>query len=65
MLVLSLTDSSELSVTVQERLLMSILPRFLVLEMISDMAVMDEYLLPQQFHKVYIHHYKDVRSEKQ
>ncbi|XP_028998169.1 adenylate cyclase type 8 isoform X2 [Betta splendens] len=44
----------------QERLLMSILPRFLVLEMISDMAVMDEYLLPQQFHKIYIHHYKDV-----
>ncbi|XP_045907833.1 adenylate cyclase type 8 [Micropterus dolomieu] len=44
----------------QERLVMSILPRFLVLEMISDMATMDEYLLPQQFHKIYIHHYKDV-----
>ncbi|XP_047432127.1 adenylate cyclase type 8-like isoform X2 [Mugil cephalus] len=36
----------------QERLVMSILPRFLVLEMISDM---DEFL-----HKIYIHHYKDV-----
>ncbi|XP_067357091.1 adenylate cyclase type 8 isoform X1 [Channa argus] len=44
----------------QERLVMSILPRFLVLEMISDMATVDEYLLPQQFHKIYIHHYKDV-----
>ncbi|XP_070813762.1 adenylate cyclase type 8 [Chaetodon trifascialis] len=44
----------------QERLVMSILPRFLVLEMIADMAPIDEYLLPQQFHKIYIHHYKDV-----
>ncbi|XP_023817915.1 adenylate cyclase type 8-like isoform X3 [Oryzias latipes] len=44
----------------QERLVMSILPRFLVLEMISDMTAADEYLLPQQFHKIYIHHYKDV-----
>ncbi|KAM9327671.1 adenylate cyclase type 8-like [Pholidichthys leucotaenia] len=44
----------------QERLVMSILPRFLVLEMITDMAAMDEYLLPQQFHKIYIHHYKEV-----
>lgn len=40
---------------------MSILPRFLVLEMIADMSAVDEYLLPQQFHKIYIHHYKDVR----
>lgn len=40
---------------------MSILPRFLVLEMIGDMAPMDEYLLPQQFQKIYIRHYKDVR----
>ncbi|XP_062270805.1 adenylate cyclase type 8-like [Scomber scombrus] len=44
----------------QERLVMSILPRFLVLEMIADMATVDDYLLPQQFHKIYIHHYKDV-----
>ncbi|XP_035767704.1 adenylate cyclase type 8-like [Neolamprologus brichardi] len=44
----------------QERLVMSILPRFLVLEMIGDMAVMEDYLLPQQLHKIYIHHYKDV-----
>ncbi|KAL3999871.1 cAMP-dependent protein kinase regulator [Sarotherodon galilaeus] len=44
----------------QERLVMSILPRFLVLEMIGDMAVMEDYMLPQQLHKIYIHHYKDV-----
>ncbi|XP_035533834.1 adenylate cyclase type 8-like [Morone saxatilis] len=44
----------------QERLVMSILPRFLVLEMIADMAPIDEYLLPQQFQKIHIHHYKDV-----
>ncbi|XP_060888682.1 adenylate cyclase type 8-like isoform X2 [Labrus mixtus] len=44
----------------QERLVMSILPRFLVLEMTADMASMDDYLLPQQFHKIYIHHYRDV-----
>ncbi|XP_072235313.1 adenylate cyclase type 8-like [Leuresthes tenuis] len=44
----------------QERLVMSVLPRFLVLEMISDMTTMEEFLLPQQFHKIYIHHYKDV-----
>lgn len=47
--------------SLQERLVMSILPRFLVVEMISDMAPMDEFLLPQQFHKIYVHHYKDVR----
>lgn len=45
----------------QERLVMSILPRFLVLDMIGDMAPIDDYLLPQQFHKIYIHHYKNVR----
>lgn len=45
----------------QERLVMSILPRFLVLDMIGDMAPIDDYLLPQQFSKIYIHHYKDVR----
>ncbi|KAM3585695.1 uncharacterized protein V6R79_024735 [Siganus canaliculatus] len=44
----------------QERLVMSILPRFLVLEMIGDMSPIDEYLLPQQFHKIYIHQYQDV-----
>lgn len=49
------------SLCCQERLVMSILPQFLVLEMIGDMAIMEDYLLPQQLHKIYIHHYKDVR----
>lgn len=40
---------------------MSILPRFLVLDMMGDMSPIDDYLLPQQLHKIYIHHYKDVR----
>ncbi|KAI5090825.1 adenylate cyclase type 8, partial [Silurus meridionalis] len=44
----------------QERLVLSILPRFVALEMIADMASMDDELLPQQFHKVYIHQYTDV-----
>lgn len=41
--------------------MLSILPRFVALEMIADMSTMDEELLPQQFHKVYIHQYTDVR----
>lgn len=45
----------------QERLVLSILPRFVALEMIADMTSMDDDLDPQQFHKVYIHQYKDVR----
>ncbi|KAG1971554.1 adenylate cyclase type [Pimephales promelas] len=44
----------------QERLVMSILPRFIAMEMIGDMTSMDDELLPQQFHKTYIHQYKDV-----
>ncbi|MFT7813041.1 adenylate cyclase type 8-like [Arapaima gigas] len=44
----------------QERLVLSILPRFVALEMIADMSVMEDDLLPQQFHKTYIHQYKDV-----
>ncbi|XP_067311411.1 adenylate cyclase type 8 [Pseudorasbora parva] len=44
----------------QERLVMSILPRFIAVEMIGDMSAMDDELLPQQFHKTYIHQYKDV-----
>ncbi|XP_052001580.1 adenylate cyclase type 8 [Xyrauchen texanus] len=44
----------------QERLVMSILPRFIATEMISDMTALDDELLPQQFHKTYIHQYKDV-----
>ncbi|XP_052441979.1 adenylate cyclase type 8-like [Carassius gibelio] len=44
----------------QERLVLSILPRFVALEMIADMSSMDDDLDPQQFHKIYIHQYKDV-----
>lgn len=44
----------------QERLVMSILPRFIALEMMADMSAMEDVLLPQQFHKIYIHQYKDV-----
>ncbi|KAK6491792.1 adenylate cyclase type 8 isoform X1, partial [Huso huso] len=44
----------------QERLVLSVLPRFVVLEMINDMAnVEDEHLQPQ-FHKIYIHRYENV-----
>ncbi|XP_056619764.1 adenylate cyclase type 8 [Triplophysa dalaica] len=44
----------------QERLVLSILPRFVALEMIADMTSMDDELDPQEFHKIYIHQYKDV-----
>ncbi|KAG9336305.1 hypothetical protein JZ751_002652 [Albula glossodonta] len=45
----------------QERLVMSILPRFVALEMIADMSSnMEDEQLSQQFHKIYIHQYKDV-----
>nr|XP_055042166.1 adenylate cyclase type 8 isoform X1 [Misgurnus anguillicaudatus]XP_055042167.1 adenylate cyclase type 8 isoform X1 [Misgurnus anguillicaudatus] len=44
----------------QERLVLSILPRFVALEMIADMSSMDDELDPQEFHKIYIHQYKDV-----
>ncbi|KAF5900273.1 adenylate cyclase type 8-like isoform X1, partial [Clarias magur] len=43
-----------------ERLVLSILPRFVALEMIADMTSMVDELLPQQVHKVYIHQYDDV-----
>ncbi|XP_066569347.1 adenylate cyclase type 8 [Amia ocellicauda] len=44
----------------QERLVLSILPRFVALEMIADMSSIEDEQLPQQFHKIYIHQYKDV-----
>ncbi|KAL7871564.1 hypothetical protein SRHO_G00065470 [Serrasalmus rhombeus] len=44
----------------QERLVLSILPRFVAFEMIADMTALGSELLPQQFHKIYIHHYTDV-----
>uniref|UniRef100_A0A3Q3XEA5 adenylate cyclase n=1 Tax=Mola mola TaxID=94237 RepID=A0A3Q3XEA5_MOLML len=44
----------------QERLVLSILPRFVALEMIADMSALEDELSPQEFHKIYIHQYKDV-----
>ncbi|XP_038143389.1 adenylate cyclase type 8 [Cyprinodon tularosa] len=44
----------------QERLVLSILPRFVTLEMIADMSSMENELNPQEFYKIYIHQYKDV-----
>ncbi|KAF7653730.1 hypothetical protein LDENG_00079320 [Lucifuga dentata] len=44
----------------QERLVLSILPRFVSLEMTADMSSMEDEVSPQEFHKIYIHQYKDV-----
>ncbi|XP_042247445.1 adenylate cyclase type 8 [Thunnus maccoyii] len=44
----------------QERLVLSILPRFVALEMIADMSSLENELNPQEFHKISIHQYKDV-----
>ncbi|XP_034383026.1 adenylate cyclase type 8 [Cyclopterus lumpus] len=44
----------------QERLVLSILPRFVALEMIADMSSLDDELNHHEFHKIYIHQYKDV-----
>lgn len=47
----------------QERLLLSLLPRFVALEIIADIAKEDNHdkLLKNQFHKIYIHSYTSVR----
>lgn len=47
----------------QEKLLLSLLPRFVALEIIKDIAEEEDHrkLLSAQFHKIYIHCYKDVR----
>lgn len=47
----------------QERLLLSLLPRFVALEIIADIARADNHdkLLKNQFHKIYIHSYSNVR----
>ncbi|XP_041927289.1 adenylate cyclase type 8 isoform X1 [Alosa sapidissima] len=44
----------------QERLVLSVLPRFVVLEMINDMASVEDETLQHQFHKIYIHRYENV-----
>lgn len=47
----------------QERLLLSLLPRFVALEIIADIASQDNHdkLLKNQFRKIYIHSYSNVR----
>lgn len=46
----------------KERLLLSLLPKFLALEIIADISKQeDSRVLSEQFHKFYIHSYKDVR----
>ncbi|XP_031434451.1 adenylate cyclase type 8-like [Clupea harengus] len=44
----------------QERLVLSVLPRFVVLEMINDMASVEDESLQHQFHRIYIHRYENV-----
>ncbi|XP_078072216.1 adenylate cyclase type 8 isoform X1 [Mustelus asterias] len=44
----------------QERLVLSVLPRFVVLEMINDMSTVEGGHLQHQFHKIYIHRYENV-----
>ncbi|XP_065483815.1 adenylate cyclase type 8 [Caloenas nicobarica] len=44
----------------QERLVLSVLPRFVVLEMINDMSTVEGEHLQHQFHKIYIHRYENV-----
>uniref|UniRef100_A0A7M4FXX6 Adenylate cyclase type 8 n=1 Tax=Crocodylus porosus TaxID=8502 RepID=A0A7M4FXX6_CROPO len=46
----------------QERLVLSVLPRFVVLEMINDMTNVEDEHLQHQFHKIYIHRYENVRK---
>lgn len=41
--------------------MLSILPRFVALEMIADMSSLENELNPQEFHKISIHQYKNVR----
>lgn len=45
----------------QERLVLSVLPRFVVLEMINDMSNVEDENLQHQFHRIYIHRYENVR----
>uniref|UniRef100_A0A9J8A693 Adenylate cyclase type 8 n=1 Tax=Cyprinus carpio carpio TaxID=630221 RepID=A0A9J8A693_CYPCA len=44
----------------QERLVLSVLPRFVVLEMINDMTNVEDENLQHQFHRIYIHRYENV-----
>nr|XP_006820732.1 PREDICTED: adenylate cyclase type 8-like [Saccoglossus kowalevskii] len=46
----------------QQRLLLSVLPKFVAIEMINDIAheMEEDSFLPAQFHKIYIHQYENV-----
>ncbi|XP_039701816.1 adenylate cyclase type 8 isoform X4 [Pteropus medius] len=44
----------------QERLVLSVLPRFVVLEMINDMTNVEDEHPQHQFHRIYIHRYENV-----
>ena len=57
----SVIHSYVLSDLNQEHLVLSILPSFVALEMIADMSTLGDELSTQEFHKIYIHQYKDVR----
>ncbi|CAB1446589.1 unnamed protein product [Pleuronectes platessa] len=46
--------------TPTERLVLSVLPRFVVLEMINDMTNVEDEHLQHQFHRIYIHRYENV-----
>lgn len=41
--------------------MLSVLPRFVVLEMINDMTNVEDEHLQHQFHRIYIHRYENVR----
>lgn len=43
--------------------MLSVLPRFVVLEMINDMTNVEDEHLQHQFHRIYIHRYENVRWE--
>lgn len=59
--VASLTGLSLFIALSQERLVLSVLPRFVVLEMINDMTNVEDEHLQHQFHRIYIHRYENVR----
>ena len=62
-LIISSSSNVKFCSLLQEKLLLSLLPRFVALEIIKDIAEEEDHrkLLSAQFHKIYIHCYKDVR----
>ncbi|RWS13387.1 adenylate cyclase type 8-like protein, partial [Dinothrombium tinctorium] len=55
-------DENDQAFFSKERLLLSLLPRFVAMEIISDIAKEEDHgkILSAQFHKIYIHCYKNV-----